>query len=97
MADETAATAADPAAAPSAQDKSPTVRQAPSTPTVEAATQAVAEPVHVNMDRGLGGRYVSLGGGERLFVPEETTGELGDGGEILHPLQTDDKVFYGDQ
>lgn len=44
-----------------------------STPEPKSSTVAKTAPVLINEDRAVGGRFVSLGGGERAWVPEEST------------------------
>lgn len=48
---------------------------APSASTNEPKSGTVPEtaPVLIHEDRAVGGRFVSLGGGERAWVPEEST------------------------
>lgn len=41
------------------------------TETESTDTVAPVSGTRINMDRGIGGKYISLGGGERVWVPEE--------------------------
>lgn len=48
----------------------------------------LAAPVRIREERAVGGRFVSLGGGEREWVPEE--GQLA---SDVHPAVIDDEAY----